>query len=86
MATINPRVQVTVDPELGEALAAIDPDPPSRSRLIRDLALRGARAAEEESNRREAATDFFLRVADGEVELDLEAAGEAHTEREAEAA
>ena len=84
MATANPRVQVTVDPELGEALATIDPHPASKSRLIRDLALRGAEAAEEERGRREAATDFFLKVADGVIELDLGAAREAHEEREAE--
>lgn len=85
MATANPRVQVTVDPELGEALSAIDPHPASKSRLIRDLALRGAAAREEERERREAATDFFLKVADGEIGLDLEAARRMHTEREAEA-
>lgn len=75
---------MTVDPELEEALAAVDPHPASKSRLIRDLALRGAEAAEEERGRREAARDFFLKVADGEIELDLEAAREVHEEREAE--
>lgn len=85
MATVNPRVQVTVDPELSEALHTINPHPASKSRLIRDLALRGAQAAEEERSRREAARDFFLKVADGEIDLDLEAAREIHAEREAEA-
>jgi hypothetical protein len=84
MATVNPRVQVTVDPELGEALAAVEPHPRSKSRLIRDLALRGAAAAEEELGRREAAKDFFLKVANGEIDLDLDAAREVHEEREAE--
>lgn len=82
MATVHPRVQVTVDPELGEALAAVDAHPASKSRLIRDLALRGAEATEEERGRREAARDFFLKVADGEIELDLDAAREVHEERE----
>ena len=84
MATVNPRVQVTVDPELGEALAAVEPHPASKSRLIRDLALRGARAAEEERGRGEAAIEFFCKVADGEIEYDFEAAREVHAEREAE--
>ena len=85
MATVNPRVQVTVDPELGEALAALDPHPTSKSRLIRDLALRGAEAAAEERGRREEAKEFFLKVSSGEIELDLDAARRAHEEREAEA-
>jgi hypothetical protein len=84
MATVNPRVQVTVDPELGEALGAIDPRPASKSRLIRDLALRGARAAEEEQRKREEAIDFFCKVADGEIPYDFKAAREVHKEREAE--
>ena len=85
MATVHPRVQVTVDPELGEALAAVEPHPASKSRQIRDLALRGAEAAGEERERREAAKDFFLKVANGEIDLDLDAAREVHEEREAEA-
>jgi hypothetical protein len=84
MATVHPRVQVTVDPELGAALAAVEPRPASKSRLIRDLALRGARVAEEERGRREEAKEFLRKVTSGEIELDLDAAREAHEEREAE--
>lgn len=84
MATVNPRVQVTVDPELGEALAAVEPHPASKSRLIRDLALRGAEAAEEERGRRERAKETLLKIVRGEIELDLDAAREVHEEREAE--
>lgn len=84
MATTNPRVQVTVDPELGKAMAAVEPRPASKSRLIRDLALRGAQAAKEDRGRREAAKDFLRKVTSGEVELDLDAAREVHEEREAE--
>jgi hypothetical protein len=78
----NPRVQVTVDPELGEALEALEPRPRSRSQLIRDLALRGARAASEERERRREAIEFLCGVADGEIEYDFEASRGIHPERE----
>lgn len=81
MATVNPRVQVTVDPELGEALAAVEPHPRSKSRLIRDLALRGAEAAEEERARREEAKETLLKIARGEISYDFEALGEIIRER-----
>jgi len=81
MATSNPRVQVTVDPELKEALRAIDPRPASKSRLIRDLALRGAEAAEEERARREEAKELLLGIARGEVSYDFEALSEIIRER-----
>lgn len=80
----NPRVQVTVDPELAEAMAAIDAHPKSRSRLIRDLALRGAQATEEDKVKREEAKVFFRKVARGEIDIDLTGAREAWEEREAE--
>jgi hypothetical protein len=82
MATVNPRVQVTVDPELGEALDAVEPRPASKSRLIRDLALRGAEAAEEERGRREKAKETLLKIARGEISYDFEASREIHAERE----
>lgn len=84
MATKHPRVQVTVDPELAEAMAAVDAHPKSRSRLIRDLALRGAEVAAEERQRREEAKEFFRKVASGEIEFDLSRAQEVWEEREAE--
>ncbi len=84
MATKHPRVQVTVDPELAEAMAAVEARPASRSRLLRDLALRGAEAALEERRGREQAKEFFLKVATGEIDLDLTGAREAWEEREAE--
>jgi hypothetical protein len=43
MASVHPRVQVTVDPELAAAMNSVDAHPRSRSRLIRDLAVRGPR-------------------------------------------
>jgi hypothetical protein len=85
MATVNPRVQVTVDPELGEALAAVEPHPRSKSRLIRDLALRGAQEAADERRRQADAIEFLCKVADGEVGFDFDAARRIHAEREAEA-
>ena len=75
---------MTVDPELAEAMAAIDPHPKSRSRLIRDLALRGAEATEEDKVKRAEATEFFLKVARGEIDIDMTGAIEALDEREAE--
>jgi hypothetical protein len=77
----NPRVQVTVDPELREALSSVDPHPASRSRLIRDLALRGAEVATEERERHEKAKENLLKIARGEVSYDFEALGEIVRER-----
>ncbi|HMB55443.1 MAG TPA: hypothetical protein VKU40_19140 [Thermoanaerobaculia bacterium] len=82
MAAVNPRVQVTVDPELGEALRSIDPHPVSKSRLIRDLALRGAEAAGEERARRAKAQETLLGIARGEIPYDFDTAREIHAERE----
>jgi hypothetical protein len=82
MATKYPRVQVTVDPVLAEAMAAVDPYPKSKSRLIRDLALRGAEVADEDRVRREEAKKTLLKIVRGEIELDLGAAREAWEERE----
>jgi hypothetical protein len=84
VATKYPRVQVTVDPTLAEAMAAVDPHPKSRSRLIRDLALRGAEVADEDRRRREKAKETLLKIVRGEIELDLTGAREAWEEREAE--
>jgi len=84
MATANPRVQVTVDPELGEALAAVELHPRSKSRLIRDLALRGAKEAAEERQRHAEAIEFLCKVADGEVDFDFDVTRRIHEEREAE--
>ena len=65
-------------------MAAVEPHPKSRSRLIRDLALRGAEVAEEDKRRREEAKEFLRKVVRGEIELDLTGAQEAWEEREAE--
>jgi hypothetical protein len=82
VATANPRVQVTVDPELGAALAAVPSPPASKSRLIRDLALLGAEVAAEKREREDEAIEFLCRVADGEVDYDFDALGRTLAERE----
>jgi hypothetical protein len=81
MATKHPRVQVTVDPELGAAMAAVDASPKSRSRLIRDLALRGAEVAAEERRKHDEAIEFLCKVADGEIPYDFDALEEVLKER-----
>ena len=81
MATAHPRIQVTVDPELADALSAVDPDPRSRSRLVRDLALRGAKAVEAERLAAVAAIDVLLGIADGDDRYDLGAADALHVDR-----
>lgn len=82
MATKHPRVQVTIDPELAEAMAAVEPHPKSRSRLVRDLALRGAEVAAEERKERDKAKEFIRKVAMGEIDYDFEALDEVLKERE----
>jgi hypothetical protein len=73
VATVNPRVQVTLDPELAQALDAVDPHPSTKSRLIRDMALRGARAAEKE---RRWAHEYLVGVAEGTIDYDFDALDE----------
>jgi metal-responsive CopG/Arc/MetJ family transcriptional regulator len=83
MPTSHPRIQVTVDGELAAALDAVDPHPPSRSRLIRDLALRGAAATRAERERKEESRAFLLSVVSGKTDYDPAAAAAIHAEREA---
>jgi len=83
MPSATQRVQVTVDAELEAAMDAVDPNPRSRSRLIRDLAIRGAAAERDERARREQAIDYLLSIANGERDYDFDAARAMHAEREA---
>jgi metal-responsive CopG/Arc/MetJ family transcriptional regulator len=76
-------VQVTVDRELAQALDAVNPRPGSRSRLIRDLALRGAAAERAEREDRQAAREFLISIVRGETDYDPANAAEVHAEREA---
>jgi len=72
---------VTVDEELLGALARVDPSPASRSRLVRDLALRGAQAMEEDRARSEDAVQTLLEIADGTRDYDLDAAARLAAQR-----
>jgi len=73
-----------IDDELAEALEAVDPRPPSRSRLIRDLALRGAAVERAERERQAASRQFLLSVVRGETDYNPATAAAVHAEREAE--
>jgi metal-responsive CopG/Arc/MetJ family transcriptional regulator len=83
MASSHPRVQVTVDPELAAAMDGVDPQPRSRSRLIRDLAIRGAEAERDARKRRREALDYLLSITSGDTDYDFDAARAIHAEREA---
>ena len=76
MATAKPRIQVTVDDELAGALAQVDPTPASRSRLVRDLALRGALAVRQDRDRADEALTVLFEIADGERDHDFAAAAD----------
>ncbi len=82
MATAHPRVQVTVDAELAEALASVPTEAKSRSRQIRDLALRGAEAARDDREREDRAIEYLVGIMDGTVDFDFDAAREVWEERE----
>ena len=76
MATAKPRIQVTVDDELASALSRIDPAPVSKSRLVRDLALRGAQALDAERAQAAEALTVLLEIADGIRDYDLDGAAD----------
>jgi metal-responsive CopG/Arc/MetJ family transcriptional regulator len=81
MPTSKARVQVTIDAELAGALDAIDPTPVSRSRLIRDLALRGADEVRAARAREAEALSVLVEIADGTRDYDLAASGAAAASR-----
>jgi len=73
-------VQVTVDRELAEALAEFGRG--SRSRTVRDLAVRGAEALREEQQRRDEAVEFLRRISSGEDDrFDFRVTEERHAAR-----
>jgi hypothetical protein len=57
--TVHPRIQVTNDPELAEALARVARFYAGKpaSQVVRDLAIKGAEAVEREQGERAAAID-----------------------------
>lgn len=63
-----------MDDELGAALAAAGPATSSRSRLIRDLALRGAQARQQDERRAAEAAATLLELSDGRLNYDFGAA------------
>ena len=76
MPTQHPRIPVTNDPELAEALARVEhyfPDAPT-ARIVRELALKGAEAIEREQGDREGAIErliaLFTAPKDG-IDLDV---------------
>ncbi len=73
MPTTKARVQVTIDEELAAALAVVDPAPASRSRLVRDLAIRGADAIRAERVQAREALAHLIAIADGEQPHDFTA-------------
>ncbi len=80
-ASPKPRIHVTVDDELAQALARIDPAPASKAALVRDLAIRGAQALEEERARREEAIKVLLKIQDGTLDYDFAALQELYERR-----
>ncbi|HET6547715.1 MAG TPA: hypothetical protein VFG79_04615 [Solirubrobacter sp.] len=79
----SPRVQVTVDRELAEALDSVNPNPASRSRLIRDLAIKGSEVARDDEARRRRAADYLIGISNGEIDYDFDGLREMHEQREA---
>lgn len=74
------RVQVTVDPELAAALAEFGGR--SRSRAVRDLAVRGAQAMRDDQRQRDDAIEFLRRIATGEDDrFDFSVTAELHAAR-----
>jgi len=80
VAASSTRIQVTVDRELEEALAEFGGN--SRSRAVRDLAVRGAQALREEQRRRGDAIEFLRRISTGEDDrFDFSVSAELHASR-----
>jgi hypothetical protein len=80
MSSSSSRIQVTVDPELAAALAEFGGR--SRSRAVRDLAVRGAQALRDDRRRREEAIEFLRRIDSGEDDrFDFSVSAELHAAR-----
>ncbi len=71
-----------MDPELAAELDAVDPHPRSKARLIRDLALKGAREERAEKERYGEALEHLRGIANGEVDYDFEEAERALADRD----
>ncbi len=81
MPSTKTRIQVTLDPELAAAVAELG-GAKSRSRAVRDLALRGAQAIRSEQNRRQEAIEFLRTLDSGEDDgYDFSVSERLHAER-----
>jgi hypothetical protein len=81
MPSTKPRIQVTLDTELADALAELGGTEP-RSRAVRDLALRGAEAIRAERSARSEAREHLRRIATGEDDgYDFAVSERLHAER-----
>jgi hypothetical protein len=81
MPSTKPRIQVTIDPELSDAIAELGGAEP-RSRTVRDLALRGADAVRAERSARSEAREHLRRIATGEDDrYDFAVSERLHAER-----
>jgi hypothetical protein len=69
--TAHPRIQVTNDSELAEALARVARFYTGKpaSQVVRDLAIKGAEAVEREHGERAAAIGRLIALTDGRREL-----------------
>jgi metal-responsive CopG/Arc/MetJ family transcriptional regulator len=77
----KPRIQVTLDDELASALDELGSGK-SRSRAVRDLALRGAEVMRAESTARSEAREHLRRIATGEDDrYDFGVSERLHAER-----
>jgi len=80
MSSSSSRVQVTVDPELAAALTEFGGR--SRSRAVRDLAIRGAQALRDDQRRREDAIEFLRQLdAGNDDRFDFSVSAELHATR-----
>jgi hypothetical protein len=81
MPSTKPRIQVTIDTELADALAELGGAEP-RSRTVHDLALRGADAVRAERSARSEAREHLRRIATGEDDgYDFAVSERLHAER-----
>lgn len=81
MPTAKPRIQITVDDELAAALTSAGGDGSSRSRLVRDLAIRGAREVARDRASTETAKSTLLAIADGAIDISFAEPDRMHAER-----
>jgi metal-responsive CopG/Arc/MetJ family transcriptional regulator len=80
VSSSSTRIQVTVDPELAAALDEFGGR--SRSRAVRDLAIRGAEALRHDQRRRDEAIELLRRIDSGEDDrFDFSVSAELHAAR-----